>query len=112
MASQATKRGKGKSTAVIGIYVHKCRFLKHSREAHGEEKGNELCVKQCALAMEQIWRERVGVETWLEPDMENCACRVYAVPHPEGERYLHNSGSAASAASSLVVMHPRSLAVR
>lgn len=87
---------KSRSQAVIGIYVHKCRFLRHSREAHGYVKGNELCVKQCALAMEQIWRERVGVETWLEPDMDKGTCRVYAVPHPPGERYLHNSRNANS----------------
>ena len=43
---------------------------------------------QCALAMEQIWRERVGVETWLEPDLDTGTCRVYAVPRPKAERYL------------------------
>ena len=70
----------------IGIHIFKCRFLVEARKEYGEQKGNELCVKQCAVAMEQIWRERVGVETWLDPDFETCACNIHAVPRPDDTR--------------------------
>jgi len=70
----------------VGIHVYKCRFLVEARGKFGEQKGNELCVKQCAVAMEQIWRERVGVETWLDPDFETCACNIHAKRRPCGTR--------------------------
>jgi hypothetical protein len=70
----------------VGIQIHKCRFLIQAREIYGDQKGNELCVKQCAIAMEQIWRERVGIETYLEPNLETTGCTIHAKPRPEGTR--------------------------
>eukprot|EP00928_Gymnodinium_smaydae_P065270 TRINITY_DN4843_c0_g2_i2.p1 TRINITY_DN4843_c0_g2~~TRINITY_DN4843_c0_g2_i2.p1 ORF type:complete len:296 (-),score=24.60 TRINITY_DN4843_c0_g2_i2:128-1015(-) len=72
----------------VGIEVLNCRFLQEARNKHGESKGNDLCVKQCGIAMEQIWRERGDLETWLDPDLTTGRCRIHAKSRPKGITYL------------------------
>jgi hypothetical protein len=62
----------------VVILIPKCRFLKEAKEEFGEQKGTEMCVKQCAIAMEHIFRERAKIEISFEPDLDSMSCCIRA----------------------------------
>lgn len=86
----------------VGVEVMNCRFLREAREKLGKQDGENLCVKQCGIVMEQIWRERAGIETWLDPDLDTGRCRVHAKLRPKCITYLDkNCGTCACSVESL-----------
>lgn len=70
----------------VDLLIPSCRFLKESRRHYGVEKGNEMCVKLCAISMEHIMRERMSLDVHLLPDLEEGSCIVKATKRPMDEK--------------------------
>ena len=77
----------------VDIFIPSCRFLSESKRHFGEQKGNEMCVKLCAISMEHIMKERMSFDVHLLPNLQDGSCLIRASPRPVDEcgckkRYL------------------------